>query len=106
MTMTLVKLRYNSKLVPDPGLVLQTPLCIGMSNSTMWTILGKGSAQAQVHAEFIAQVPSMHKCLSKTFSQNCLHGEIAFSNSTCIYFVVIQGKKGRQKNLLWRNDIL
>ena len=25
--MTLVKLRYNSKLVPDPGLVLQTPLC-------------------------------------------------------------------------------
>ena len=27
MTMTLVKLRYNSKLVPDPGLVLQTPLC-------------------------------------------------------------------------------
>ena len=27
MTMTLVKLSYNSKLVPDPGLVLQTPLC-------------------------------------------------------------------------------
>ena len=27
MTMTLVKLRYNSKLVLDPGLVLQTPLC-------------------------------------------------------------------------------
>ena len=27
MTMALVKLRYNSKLVPDPGLVLQTPLC-------------------------------------------------------------------------------
>ena len=26
MTMTLVKLSYNSKLVPDPGLVLQTPL--------------------------------------------------------------------------------
>ena len=25
--MTLVKLSYNSKLVPDPGLVLQTPLC-------------------------------------------------------------------------------
>ena len=30
MTMTLVKLRYNSKLVPDPGLVLQTPLCIAL----------------------------------------------------------------------------
>ena len=29
MTMTLVKLSYNSKLVPDPGLVLQTPLCKG-----------------------------------------------------------------------------
>ena len=28
MTMTIVKLSYNSKLVPDPGLVLQTPLCI------------------------------------------------------------------------------
>ena len=28
MTMTLVKLRYNSKLVLDPGLVLQTPLCV------------------------------------------------------------------------------
>ena len=27
MTMILVKLSYNSKLVPDPGLVLQTPLC-------------------------------------------------------------------------------
>ena len=27
MTMTLVKLSYNSKLVPDPGLVLKTPLC-------------------------------------------------------------------------------
>ena len=27
MTMTIVKLSYNSKLVPDPGLVLQTPLC-------------------------------------------------------------------------------
>ena len=27
MTMTLVKLSYNSKLVPDPGLVLQRPLC-------------------------------------------------------------------------------
>ena len=40
----------------------------------------------------------MHECLNKTFSQNCLHGEIAFSNSTCIYFVIMQGKKGRQKN--------
>ena len=30
MTMTLVKLSYNSKLVPDPGLVLQTPLCCGI----------------------------------------------------------------------------
>ena len=29
MTMTLVKLSYNSKLVPDPGLVLQTPLWSG-----------------------------------------------------------------------------
>ena len=29
MTMTLVKLRYNSKLVLDPGLVLQTPLWNG-----------------------------------------------------------------------------
>ena len=77
-----------------------------MSNSTMGTILGKGFAQAQVHAEFIAQVPSMHKCLSKTFSQNCLHGEIAFPNSTCIYFVIMQGKKGRQKTLLWGIDIL
>ena len=28
MTMTLVKLSYNSKLVSDPGLVLQTPLCM------------------------------------------------------------------------------
>ena len=28
--MTLVKLRYNSKLVPDPGLVLQTPLWNGI----------------------------------------------------------------------------
>ena len=77
-----------------------------MSNFAMGTILGKGFAQAQVHTEFIAQVPSMHECLSKILSQNCLHGEIAFSNSTCIYFVVIQGKKGRQKTLLWRNDIL
>ena len=31
MTMTLVKLSYNSKLVPDPGLVLQTPLCMQAS---------------------------------------------------------------------------
>ena len=31
MTMTLVKHSYNSKLVPDPGLVLQTPLCIPKS---------------------------------------------------------------------------
>ena len=23
----MVKLNYNSKLIPDPGLVLQTPLC-------------------------------------------------------------------------------
>ena len=29
MTMTLIKLSYNSKLIPDPGLVLQTPLCKG-----------------------------------------------------------------------------
>ena len=82
-----------------------------MSNSTMGTILGKGFAQAQVHAEFIAQVPSMHEYLSKTLSQNCLQCEIAFSISTCIYFVIMQGKKGRQKNcqivcLLWGNDIL
>ena len=68
-----------------------------MSNFTMGTILGKGFAQAQVNAEFIAQVPSMHECLSKILSQNCLNGEIAFSNSTCIYFVIMQGKKGRQK---------
>ena len=32
MTMTLVKLSYNSKLVPDPGLVLQTPLCNALRN--------------------------------------------------------------------------
>ena len=39
MTMTLVKLRYNSKLVLDPGLVLQTPLCIGNTN-----LLGSSSS--------------------------------------------------------------
>ena len=27
----------------------------------------------------VEQAPSMHECLSKTLSQNCLHGEIAFS---------------------------
>ena len=35
MTMTLVKLRYNSKLVPDPGLVLQTPLCKESATKTI-----------------------------------------------------------------------
>ena len=29
MTMTLVKLSYHSKLLHDPGLVQQTPLCDG-----------------------------------------------------------------------------
>ena len=33
MTMTLVKLSYNSILVPDPGLVLQTPLCTHTLNT-------------------------------------------------------------------------
>ena len=66
----------------------------------MGTILGKGFAQTQVHAKFIAQVPSMHEYLSKTLSQNCLHGEIAFSNSTCIYFVITQDKKKEDKKKL------
>ena len=39
MTMTLVKLSYNSKLVPDPGLVLQTPLCrVRCTNAVRITI--------------------------------------------------------------------
>ena len=42
----------------------------------------------------------MHECLNKTFSQNCLHGEIAFSNSTCIDFVITQDKKKEDKKKL------
>ena len=45
-----------------------------MSNFTMGTILGKGFAQAQV-------LWCMHECLCKTLSQDCPHGEVAFSNS-------------------------
>ena len=45
-----------------------------MSNFAMGTILGKGFAQAQV-------LWCMHECLCKTLSQDCPHGEVAFSNS-------------------------
>ena len=72
----------------------------------MGTILRKGYAQAQVHAEFIAQVPCMHKCLSKTLSQNCLHGEIAFSNCTCIYFVIMQGKKKDNSRQVYYGEMM
>ena len=47
---------------------------ITMSNFAMGTILGKGFAQALVHT-------SQHLCLCKTLSQDCPHGEVAFSNS-------------------------
>ena len=59
-----------------------------MSNFTMGTILGKGFAQAQVptvnstSAEGTSAIDSMHKCLCKTLSQDCPHGEIAFSSSS------------------------
>ena len=58
-----------------------------MSNFTMGTILGKGFAQAQVHtvnstrAFVTCAIDSMHECLSITLSQDCPHGEIAFSSS-------------------------
>ena len=35
MTITLVKLSYHSKKVPDPGLVLQTPLCSGGAETAL-----------------------------------------------------------------------
>ena len=59
-----------------------------MSDFTMGTILGKGFAQAQVQtvnstsAEGTSAIDSRHECLSKTFSQDCPHGEIAFSSSS------------------------
>ena len=37
--MTLVKLSYNSKLVPYPGLVLQTPLCVVSNLNNIFPIL-------------------------------------------------------------------
>jgi hypothetical protein len=79
-----------------------------MSNFTMGTIVGKGFAQAQVHTEGTSAMNCMNECLSKTLSQKCPHGKIAFFNSDCIYNVcnhalfcfTIQGKKGRQKNCM------
>ena len=40
MTMTLIKLSYNSKLLPGPGLVLQRPLCSAVFSG------GAGGARA------------------------------------------------------------
>ena len=43
----------------------------------MGTILGKGFAHAQVHTEFIAQVPSAMKLYAIVLVQNyCPNGEI------------------------------
>ena len=59
-----------------------------MSDFTMGTILGKGFAQAQVHtvnctsAKGTSATDCMHECLSTTLSQDCPHGEIAFSISS------------------------
>ena len=58
-----------------------------MSNFAMGTILGKGFPQAQVHtvhstsAEGTSAMNCMHECLWKTLSQDCPHGEVAFSTS-------------------------
>ena len=59
-----------------------------MSNFSMGTTLGKGFAQALVHtvnstsAKGTRAIDRMHLCLSKTLSQDCPHGEIAFSGSS------------------------
>ena len=37
-------------------------------------------------AKGMSAMHCMHKCLSKTLCQNCLHGEIVFSNSTLQMF--------------------
>jgi hypothetical protein len=67
-----------------------------MSNFAMGTILGKGFPQAQVHtvhstsAEGPSAMNCMHECFWKILSQDCPHGEVAFSTSMCIYNVNLQ----------------
>ena len=76
-----------------------------MSDFRMGTILGKGFAQAQVHtvnstsAEGTSAIDSMHECLSKTLSQDCPHGEIAFSGSSHLQKFRFGFKKITRKNL-------
>ena len=56
--------------------------CLGMSNFSMGTILGKDFPQALVHtvhstcAFGTRAMNCMHLCLWKTLSQDCPHGEI------------------------------
>ena len=85
----------------------------------MGTILGKGFACSSTSAKGTSAMNCMHECLSKTLFQNyCPHGKIPFSNSACIYNVIMHytvllcmAKKKWKKNrqiacLLCGNDIL
>ena len=52
-----------------------------MPNFAMGTILGKGFPTST------SAMNCMLECLWKTLSQDCPHGEVAFSTSMCIYNV-------------------
>ena len=58
---------------------------VELSNFTMGTILNKGFC-SNTSAESTSAMNCIHQCflecLSKTLSQSCRHGKIAFSNST------------------------
>ena len=57
-----------------------------MSNFAMGTTFG------------IRAMNCMHECLWKTLSQDCPHGEVAFSTSMCIYNVnLIPNLKPKKK---------
>ena len=80
----------------------------------MGTTLGKGFAQAQVHtvnstsAEGTSAIDSRHECLSKTLSQDCPHGEIAFSSSSHFQKIRFCFLKKLQHlfHLLWCNGFV
>ena len=117
MTMTLVKLSYNSKLVPDPGLVLQTPLCRGSSHfvisqfmmlANSWLFQAKISSIPRKFVVLIQTIAKKKKILEK-FSIFKIFSEIFqkfflfffFSFFLSYFFVVRIKVMNLQIFLLW-----
>ena len=49
------------------------------------------------NAEGTSAMKCMHKCLWKPLSQDCPHGEVAFSTSMCIYSAKVSSPVLRMK---------